>query len=377
MGFLGSFLKVNTGAIGVDLGSSSLKLAQISPDSGGDNAQVRAQLIAAAGAEIPQEVRADPKARIEFFKDTVSDLLSQGGFKGRKAVLGLPASCMHLERLRVPVLPDEQTTKQAIQYELVERLPFHPSRAMIRHFHAGEIYEDNEKRNEVIVMATRREFTDCFLAAASKAKIEVVGVNAEPIAIANCLAPVDNSPQPAARAYIDIGSAGTRVYIAAGRKIQFARAVPVGTEQLDLAVAHAFHVPLPQARELRFRMATQRIAEHPEGNAPAAAAGTAATATLDPAAEAKQREMVRVEQACIPALRKLVEELELCLRYHHATFPGTPLEQLIFVGGAASQRRLCRKIASELHVAAHAADPLSRVTPTDSISPDLFGPNTP
>src|SRR5215510_11298550 len=145
MGFLGSFLKANVGAIGVDLGSSSLKLAQISPADGGEG---KAQLVAAVGAEIPQEVRADPKARIEFFKDTISEHLTQGGFKGRKVVLGLPASCMHLERLRVPLLPDDQTTKQAIQYELVERLPFHPSRAMIRHLYAGEVYEDNEKRNE-------------------------------------------------------------------------------------------------------------------------------------------------------------------------------------------------------------------------------------
>jgi type IV pilus assembly protein PilM len=251
MGFFNNLIKSGSSPIGIDLGSAVLKLAQVTSSNG------KVQLTAAACAEVPPEVRGDAKARIEFFVESVPELLLQGGFKGRRAILGLPACCMHMERVRMPVL-EEQGIKQALQFDLVDKLPFHPSRALIRHLVAGEVYEDNERRNEVIVLATHRDLTDRFLAAATRAKLEIAGVNAEPLAIASCLAPAENQgPTSTARAYIDIGNAGTRVYIATGRKIQFARAVPVGLSQLDLAVAQAMRVDLARARDLRMRMASQ------------------------------------------------------------------------------------------------------------------------
>src|SRR5262245_36532037 len=251
MGLLGSLIKSKTAPIGVDIGSSAIKLAQVAWEDG------KPRVVGAAYAQVPTELRADPKARVEHFIETVPGLLSKGDFRGRRAIIGLPAWCMHLQRVRVPMLA-EQEIKQAIQFELMDKLPFHPSRALIRHLVAGEVYEDNDRRAEVIVLAARRDLSDTLIAAAGKAKLQVVGVNAEPLAIAASLAPAQvQSPATGARAYIDIGSTSTRVYIAAARKIQFARAVAVGVTQLDIAAAHALRVNQDQARQVRLKMASE------------------------------------------------------------------------------------------------------------------------
>src|SRR5207248_7135059 len=120
--------------IGVDFGSASLKLAQL------DGAGGSGGLIATAEQEVPSEIARDPAARLQFFAKTIPQLLSRGGFCGRRAVLGLPASSMHLERVRIPVL-DAEGSRQAIEYEASQRLPFHPSQALSRHVVAGEVYE--------------------------------------------------------------------------------------------------------------------------------------------------------------------------------------------------------------------------------------------
>jgi len=72
-------------------------------------------------------------------------------------------------------------------------------------------------------------------------------------------------------------------------------------------------------------------------------------------------QIVLVEEACHEPLTKLIQELDLCRRYHEATFPSIPVERLVFVGGEAKQRRLCQNIARELQLAAQVGDPLVRM----------------
>lgn len=344
MGFLNNLLKPNAGVIGVDLGSATLKMAQVSLQ---DDAP---HLMAAACREIPEDLRAEPRQRIDFCMEAIPQLLSESDFRGRRVLLGLPASLLHLERLRLPSL-DEQGMKQAIMYECAGKLPFHPSRALIRHLLAGEVYEDNQPMSEVIVLAARRELTDRFLNAAAKAKLEVAGVSAEPLAIANCFASGEGAS--AARAFIDIGMSSTRMYVAVGSKIQFARAVSIGADQFDLAVAQQLRVNVVEARKQRLWAANQQ---------PSAKTGATTTA-----GEAWQQ-VQRIEQACHGPLRKLVEELELSLRYHGATFSATPVDRIVFLGAAAAHRRLCQKIAVELNLPAQAADPLEGLTVAESLT---------
>jgi hypothetical protein len=58
---------------------------------------------------------------------------------------------------------------------------------------------------------------------------------------------------------------------------------------------------------------------------------------------------------------KLVGELDLCRRYHEATFPSHPIDRLVFIGGESRHRSLCQSIARELGLAAQLGDPLVRM----------------
>ena len=87
--------------------------------------------------------------------------------------------------------------------------------------------------------------------------------------------------------------------------------------------------------------------------------------------------MQKIEQACIPSLRKLLEEIELCIRYYSATFPITPLEQIVFVGASAAHRRLCQKLAAELQLPGQAGDVLAHIPAAESLDPSFFNVPSP
>ena len=136
LGFVQTWFKSSANPIGVDFGTDTLRLAQVEQASGGEF-----RLVAAASADVPPHIRHEPTARLAFFAETTRELLASGGFRGRKAVLALPAAAMFVQHLRLPRL-DEEETKKALPFEAAGKLPIDPSFAILRHVIAGEVYQD-------------------------------------------------------------------------------------------------------------------------------------------------------------------------------------------------------------------------------------------
>ncbi len=249
LGFVSNWFAQPANPIGVDFGTQSLKMAQVSVENG------EPRLIAAARADVPSNVRNDPQARLSFFVQTVRDLLAQGNFRGRQAVLALPASSMHIQHLRLPRMDDEATRK-ALPWEARGKLPIDPSQALLRHLIAGEIYHEQDPRNEVILMAAARDTVNQFLDAANRARLTVIGMSVEPLAIVHCFGHIYRRKNDAEiiSCFIDLGASATRAIIARGSQVMFARVIPVGGHHFDRATADAMKISLEDAQMLRARL---------------------------------------------------------------------------------------------------------------------------
>jgi Tfp pilus assembly PilM family ATPase len=80
--------------IGVDFGIGTLRMAQV--QSEGDDFK----LLAAASAEVPADILATtPTPGSSSSRRRLRNLLVQGKFHGRRAVLGLPSSVVHIQHL--------------------------------------------------------------------------------------------------------------------------------------------------------------------------------------------------------------------------------------------------------------------------------------
>ena len=390
--------------IGVDFGSDCLRLVQVAPAGGGEF-----KLVAAASSDVPNHVRHDPAARLNFFVETTRELLAQGKFRNRQAVLGLPAASMFIQHLRMPKL-DGEAMKKALPWELRGKLPIDPSHALLRHIVAGDVFDGQEPKDEVIVIAAAKDMVNTFLAAAARAKLDVVGMNVEPKALVDCFTHVyrRKTDEDMTSCYVDIGCVATRAVIARGTEILFARTIPVGGDHFSRAAANHLKIKLDEAKLLRVNIAqmpapaaeerrettirdarsdasiensfallaaglpTERRAEAQVPGNPAAPASAVAVAEA-PAATADDelaRQAKQVEQACREPLNRLVEELELCRRYYESTFPKSPVDRLIFVGGEARQRTLCQSIARSMGLAAQVGDPMVRLNKHGDIGTD-------
>jgi type IV pilus assembly protein PilM len=352
--------KVNP--IAIDIGTETIKLLQVEPREGGH------RLVAAAADVIPEEIRNKSSERENFINEALRKLLGTG-FRGRQVVTSLPANAIALQHVRMAKMSEEELTK-ALPFEASGKLPFDANRAVIRHTVAGEIYSNQEAKQEVIVMAAPREAVEKHLNLLSRQKLEVVGIHVEPNALLECFGYLHRrkGDENICTMYIDMGAGATHVVIGHGKQMVFAKHLAVGGDAMNAAVADCFKIGLAQARDMRIRASRQQAQAarlpagvvgigadahtHPLGKQNAAGA----TAGIDPETAAK------VSAATAGLLEKLIHELQLCLRYYESIFPGRFADRAIFVGGEARHIPMCQTMAQRLGLPATLGDPLARLT---------------
>lgn len=355
--------------IGIDFGASSLKVLQVTSDE-------TPAIVAAGCVETPENLLHNVKRRIEFQMEALPGLISSLSFKGRRAVCGIPSAltfCKHAqfvrqEGLSVEVLADTMLTEQLGRdaSTLVRRLI--------------EVREADRAagpgKSEYVCLATGREVVDKLMKAMRAAKLEPVGMHSECEALLRAFGDVNRREVDAARAtlYLDLGCMQTRVLIAHGSKLVFARTIEIGGYALDECLSKELACTFEEARRKRLAMADLVVPSRPlapaatrpsggEGGvcveddrrsgAPAPGMSDDVTAA-PPAARAPQGASLR------EPLEILTDEISMCIRYHDAMFRQSRASGVVFVGGEARHRGLCQHVARTLRLSAQVADPLAR-----------------
>ena len=175
--------------IGADLGSSSVKLAQLRSSQG------QYELLAADAREIPRECRTDQEQRLAFMADAVRAMQKGKTFWGRRCILSIPADVTVVQHVKMPRMKSE-LLPDALRAELEGKLPFGGGEAIVRHLLAGTIYLEGKEMQERIVVAVSRgakrtvrldvvgAFHSPFMAsAAEKLKDELKNTEIKPPAI--------------------------------------------------------------------------------------------------------------------------------------------------------------------------------------------------
>jgi len=215
------------------------------------------------------------------------------------------------------------------------KLPWPLHEAIVRHVVAGELPGDGEVKQEIIAIAASRASVEAYLAAARKAKLDVLGVNVESCALVECFSRLFRRNADAARTilYLDMGHLTTQVVLSHGNRMVFARNLKIGAQSLDQAVAKTLEIPIEQAQAMRKDLL---------------------------AAETPTEAGEELYHMLSVPLDSLADQLMQCIHYYESVFRNQSIERAIFLGGAAYDKRLCQAIAQRLNLPAQIGDPLVR-----------------
>lgn len=351
--------------IGIEFGTGALKILQV---DGGEPPT----LIAAAQLDVPPEIIHDAKKRWEFQLAGLGKLVRKGGFKGKRAVCAIPAwrtSVKHLQFPRTEGVPVASLVEAAIPAQL----GVDPSTLVYRFI---EVNSDRPSgKVDVILISVQRDVVDQLMMALVDAKVEPVGMHSEFLCSLRAFDHLHRREGDLLlnTLYLDIGATSTKVMIAHGRDLVFARLINVGGHNLDEAIAKQGAMTESQARRVRYDLdnVVGRTAVPPRAHESSAAAPENDRRKVDTpdgfSGDVLAQPQVPVGPADVDLsepLEILTDEVRLCLRYHASQFPNRRVERVVFVGGEAKHRGLTQHLARALRLPAQVADPLARVART-------------
>lgn len=313
--------------IGVDLGSRSLKLVQLSADG--------SALIEAVRWNRPEESPA--ASEDEWVQETVAGLrqaLSKGRFHGRRAVFCVSAADLITQNVRVAEGGRESLSAWVAQ-ECAGRLGIAPETGEIRYLDVGPVRQGETVRREVIVLATRRNTTERLVRVAEAAGLHLDGIEAEPMALLRCrlrqFRREEDRHQP--MMFVNLGYRLTQIMIARDLQPAFLKGVPIAGKELDAAVCKNLQLRPEVGHGLRRNYGDRRASHR------------------DP-------EVMRsVQQAIRPLLERLAGEIAMAVRYFSVTFRGEPPATVV-LGGSEADELVRDYLRQQLHAAVELSDPL-------------------
>lgn len=222
------FSKKQICPIGVDLGSTYLRMAQL-----GINGQ--GPFLVSAGLRIkPENITPHSPAWQHWSINAIKEIMHEAGFKGKAIVTALPSGDMFIDPIKVPRSTLDRLSETALP-KIQKRLPYPVENALIQYV-VVDMPDAKGPDADVLVIAAEREMVDRHLAIYEKAGLDIVGMNIWPTALiqsySNFFCRRKNEENRIA-ILLDVGTNHSNVVICRGTHLLFARVISIGYGQLS------------------------------------------------------------------------------------------------------------------------------------------------
>ncbi len=332
MGLLPRLAASNT-SIGLDIGSSSIKLVQLQETKGG------VALYKAGSAPTPRDavkagVVVDPLAVAKAIQSLLDALQLDGG----AVTAGVAGPTVVVREVPLPTMSDRQLRK-SIQWEARNYISF-PVEDSVVEFEVTDRPAPGEgTQMRVMLVAAPRDMVDSQVEAIEVAGLDPVAVEIQPFAMMRGILASNgtHSTQGDTTAVLGIGAAYTDITIMKDGGFVLTRMIPIAGDAFTEAIKNALDIETEEANQLK-ETAMQVVSSEEE------------RATLDPAAQQASR-------AIEPLLDELIREVRRSLAYHdyqqQAPDAGSGdlgVNRILLSGGSAKLPRISEYFMSQLGV---------------------------
>jgi type IV pilus assembly protein PilM len=293
---------VARGRIGLDVGSTAVRATEVV--LGGDPPS----LVRAAQVPLPPGAVESGEVRdVEALAAAVRELWQRGAFKNRQAVLGVGNQRVVVREITVPALPPKEL-KQSLAFQVQDLIPIPVDEAVLDYDVLEELEQDGAKMLRLLVVAAQRDMVNRMVDAASRAKVEPVGVDLVPFALIRAVGQDDGlgleNSDLGGEAIVDVGADVTNICVHERGVARFVRILPSGGRDVSAAMATSLGIPEEDAEALK--------RGHPVDGAPPAE---------------------RVDNVRRTRVGALVDEIRSSLDFYRAQTPGAEVSRVLVTGG--------------------------------------------
>ncbi|HVA74514.1 MAG TPA: type IV pilus assembly protein PilM [Acidimicrobiales bacterium] len=312
-------------SIGLDIGSSAVRAAEIGIDKNQRRLCRYAQIGLPSGAVVDGEV-VNPGVVTEALRR----LWTEGGFSSRKVVLGVSGHRLIVRQADVPALNDEDL-RSALRFDAQELIPIPMDDASFdfQVISRNEAVDGSDRpMMRILMAAAHKELLRGHLTALRAADLEAVAIDASPLALMRVVG--ESEPDSGVEALVAIGAELTTVAVRQGGVPRFIRSLGVGGSKLTVGIANAMHVDYGVAETLK------------RGGAPA-----------------DSPQLVQARRAITHEMRDLGEDVRATMDFFVSQAEGAHIERLLVTGGASQTEGLVEQLAGGLDIELRRIDPFA------------------
>ena len=311
-------------AIGLDIGTSGVRAAEVSLRKGVITLERFGQLALPQGAVRDGEV-IDP----DVVATTVKALWAHTKFSSKRVILGVANQKVIVREVDLPALPIVEL-RQSLPFQAQDLIPLPVSEALLD-FHPLNEFESAQGDRMVrglLVAASRDMITD-LVGAVQKAGLKPVMVDLTGFALVRSLAQTDALGLGASNeACIDVGAAVTNIVVHQGGAPRFVRMLRMGGQDITNAVVERLGVSQSEAEAIK-------------------------ALSTDPADARSAREALEAAAAAF------VEEIRQSLNFYLSSDDATALDRLVLTGGGARLAGLAELVATVTGIPVQRGAPMS------------------
>lgn len=243
-----SFFGRSKDYIGIDLGTSSIKLVQLKEENGKPVLKNYAVLsLPRASATQTLIASAQSTNLISQYKKYIGVLLGQLGISSKKVFFSLPVYPSFSTAVEMPVMSHREL-EQAIPLEARKYIPVPTSEVVVDWNIIDQIKKDGVDKYRVLIVAIPQTLVQEYLGIAASNKLTVESMELETFSAARAV--VDkNSLVPTL--IIDIGANSTDVSVSYRGQIELSHNFEISGINFTNAIAQSLGVDLARAEELK------------------------------------------------------------------------------------------------------------------------------
>jgi len=317
--------------IGLDIGSNSIKLAQLVATREGIALRKAGSTLTPPEA-IKSGIIVDPLGVSQAITSLLSALQVETGV----AVGGVAGPAVVVRQVALPVMSPKQL-RQSVVWEARNYISFPVEDSILESQIISRPGPGSSNMMDVMLVAAPREMVESCAETIELSGLEAVAVEVQSFAAMRTLIDLDNRRENATLALVGIGASFTEITIVKDGNFVLSRVIPIAGNSFTDAIRTSLEIGRDEALMLK-ETALRVVLDEEE------------RAALDPAAQQASR-------AVEPLLEELIREVRRSLAYHDyqqklgdAGVKGKGADQLILSGGSAKLAGLDRYLAHQLGI---------------------------
>ena len=336
-------------ALGVDLGSTSIKIIQLKGSPGKYSLARWAYLpLPNAGPDVPGPDRRTQA--VNLLKDYVA---KQKKNASRHAVFSVSGNSVIVRYVKFNRMSRPDLAKM-IFIEAEPYIPFSIPEVNLDFHILGDVVEEGVRKMETILVAAKKEIIQSRLEVVQQVGLQPILIDVDAFALANAYEANRNPAIKETVLMVHVGASVTSMAILEGGIPKVVRDVFIAGNTLTKALQRNFQCDAKQADAMKARaqlLATPEEREH--------------------AMSENNKEVLQMSTVMLPVMKDLLAEVQRSLDFYLSQGSDRQVGRVLLSGGGGRLGNLTGYFGHELKMPVELFDPLARIEGAGAIAPDL------